>query len=731
MKQKSIIYSVLLIASIFIISLFVWTASAVGNTENKDKNTDNVIENTDSVIEDTDNINESLIEDTDEMIDDTSNSFDDIGDMIDYANNTTEDMNNMNGSKIEDNNTTEDINNMIDDTGKTVDNTENITDGTDNTIDGTDNTIDSTDNIINDVNNSVDETNNLVYETNNSVDEINNSVDETNNSVDETNNSVDETNNSIDETNNTTDGTDNTTNGVNNSVDDPSIPIEDPNIPIEDPNVSIEDPNIPIDNPNNPIEDPNNAGTKSLELTVNEPSTDSVCTNNVLFNFSADDKSDNNLTYTIYINDTERSTGAITEGECKEVEINLDNGYYTWKVEVKDSLGNIDSSETTDLCVGTKEPTVKLISPEDYLVNTGGPLNFSFTADNALNAQYKDKNLTYEVDVDGNPIEGLGSGTMSPGECIQTQDITNLSDGAHDWSVYIEDNAGNNITSDSRTFYVDKKGVRVSLVSPNNEHVSSANPIFKFRVSGGTGLTFNYTLLVDGKEVKRSTCDGSENNTLELGEDTATDYSIKASVSDGEDKAWTVNITDCAGNNYEPAPYHFSLDTADPGRVSNLSVRDALGETQWSNTHDSPGLYVSWNSNAGGDLASTPYDVFISDFEPHSLEGMEKVKSTSDTSSRIEKYGGNPLEYGKDYWVAVIARDKLGNYNKYFVAICGPVQTYEDMNITLDPGWNMKSVPKSLLESNGIQTGSESCCRHRFLQYLLQTTVCWQGGLLS
>ena len=57
MKQKSITYSVLLIFSILIISLFVWTANAVENTENKVKNTDNVIE-------DTNNTNGSTIGDT-------------------------------------------------------------------------------------------------------------------------------------------------------------------------------------------------------------------------------------------------------------------------------------------------------------------------------------------------------------------------------------------------------------------------------------------------------------------------------------------------------------------------------------------------------------------------------------------------------------------------------------------------------------------------------------------
>ncbi len=295
----------------------------------------------------------------------------------------------------------------------------------------------------------------------------------------------------------------------------------------------------------------------------------------MLFNFSADDQFDNNITYTLCINGTEKSTGIIDKNECKEVEVNLEDGYYTWEIKIQDSQGNTGSSGSSDLYVDTEARVVSLISPEDRFIDTQGPLNFSFTADDAFTAQYKDQNLTYEVDLDGEPLDGLGSGTMRPGECIQTQDITNLSEGAHYWSVYVEDQAGNNITSDDRNFYLDKKGLKVSLVSPNNEY-ASANPKFNFRVSGGTGLPFNYKLLIDGKEVK-STCDGSENNTLTVGEDFANDYSIISKVADGKDMTWTVKVTDCAGNSYEPEPYHFSLDTEAPVRVANLSVRMRLG----------------------------------------------------------------------------------------------------------------------------------------------------------
>ena len=433
----------------------------------------------------------------------------------------------------------------------------------------------------------------------------------------------------------------------------------------------------------------------SPELTENEPS-EFVSTNLVLFNFSASDDLDDDITYTLYINGSENSTGVIAKDECKKVEVNLDDGYYTWEVKLKDKAGNIGSNDVHKLYVDTKAPEVALVSPEDGLVNTEGPVNFSFISDD-FTAQYKDLNLTYRVDIGDEDADGLRSGTMRPGEYIQIP-VDSLSEGAYGWSVYIEDEAGNNITSASRNFYVNKEGLKVSLASPNNGD-APANKTFNFRVSGGTGLPFDYKLLINGEEVK-SNCEESENNTLTVGEDFANTYSVNAAVADGKDLMWTVNITDCAGNTYEPQPYHFSLNTVAPARVANLSVKDAPGETNWSYTYDQPRLYVSWNANTEKDLAPTPYEAFISDFEPQSIEDMKKVKSTSDTSLYIEEYGGKPLIYGKDYWVAVISRDNARNYNKCFVAICGPVQTFEDMNVTLDQGWNLKSVPKRLLESN-------------------------------
>ena len=304
-------------------------------------------------------------------------------------------------------------------------------------------------------------------------------------------------------------------------------------------------------------------------------------------NLSDNNLSDNNLSDNNTIDNT-LSDNTLSDNNLSDNNIN-------------DVVGNIGASGISDLYSSTQAPLVTLISPEDCFVDTAGSLNFSFIADDALSAQYKDMNLSYEVDVDGQPVDGQGTGIMHPGEYVEISD-NNLSEGYHSWSVSVTDDAGNNVTSDSRDFYVDTKGLKVSLVSPKSGYTTTNTP-FKFRVSGGTGLPFNYTLLIDGEAVK-STCDGSDNNTLEVGEDFATDFSINAKVSDGEDKIWTVNVTDCAGNSYEPDPYHFSLDTTVPARVANLSATDSIGETKWSYTHDSPRLYVSWDANKEGDLAS-------------------------------------------------------------------------------------------------------------------------------
>ncbi len=376
--------------------------------------------------------------------------------------------------------------------------------------------------------------------------------------------------------------------------------------------------------------------------------------------------------------------------------------------------------------------------------------------------------------------DGTSSGVMESGEYVVKK--LDLDDGVHYWYVSVEDEAGNSVTSEVRKFYVSLDGLTVTLVSPSGGQYVSSNPTFNFNVTGkfmgsdlngtrfeeGAGLPFDVKLLIDGKEVEVKGCDDcddcddcneGENICDECGKDEndcdcpncdekendtncvscaegdcdeccffvgERTYSVTSAVPDGINKNWTVIITDSTSGKTYPANvlFDFSVDSVAPAAVANLNVEDALGKTSWQSTRDYPGLMVSWNASTDTDLASMPYEVYISTSKPGCIEDMQMVntsglethtdgsktpnqqlENSSVTNLCIEALDGEDIVYGKDYWVAVIARDNASNYNSAF-SMCGPVQTYEDMDITLQQGWNLKSVPKRLVESNDCTCAS-------------------------
>ena len=486
-------------------------------------------------------------------------------------------------------------------------------------------------------------------------------------------------------------------------------------------------------------------------IDIVSPTSEFVNKKCVNFNFTAYDayQSGSQLSYTFYLNGIAKSTGVITAGAYKQLEFNLDDGNYTWEIKTRDSQGTTHTSGSRALYVDTKCPSVRLNSPLDCSKQIiDDATAFNFTCEDALAAQYTNLGLTYTLYIDGQVAKRYGSygtnvtGTASSG--VPVTEEVQLADGAHNWSVSVQDGAGNSIKSDVRKFYVDLNGLTVNLVSPDGGYVP-ANPIFNFTVAGnssgegsglpfeignesgvsGSGLPFSYKLLVDGKEVSSSCncgdcdscdCDEGDSSSSDTGNNNCVGcsggkcdgscfvvgkdvYSVKASVADGFNKNWTLVITDSTtGKTYQPTLKYFSVDSKAPAPVANLKVADIPGETSWIELSNSPGLYVSWNASTETDLASKPYDVLISPSKPSSIEDMELVESTSNTSLTIVNCTGKSLVYGKDYWVAVVARDNATNYDKCF-SMCGPVQTYEDMNITLNEGWNLKSVPKSLAAS--------------------------------
>lgn len=461
------------------------------------------------------------------------------------------------------------------------------------------------------------------------------------------------------------------------------------------------------------------------------------------FNFTAYDalgygQTGGEIVYTFLLDGVQVNNGVITSGAYKQLQFDLADGKHTWEVQTKDGMGLEHTTGTRTLYVDTKSPIVTLVSPQDCFKQVIGATQFNFTCEDALAAQYSDLGLAYVLYVDGQVAKRFGNmgdnitGTAQSGVPI-TQSVQ-LDDGAHNWSVSVLDRAGNSVTSEVRKFYVDLNGFTVSSVSPNGIYVSS-NPTFNFTVAGrngkGAGLPFEYKILVDGKEVLASNCGdcgcnggynsgdngesgcscnevkdncvgcsegGCDGSCFVVGNNM---YSVKAAVSDGVNKNWTVIITDSTtGKTYQTPVKTFSVDSVAPAPVEHLVVLDSSGETYWTELNNTPGLNAYWIPSNETDLARDAYEVYISASKPSRIEDMEKVaSSTKDLPllTGIDKCGGKPLVYGKDYWVAVIARDNASNYNQNF-SMVGPVQTYEDMDITLNEGWNLKSVPKSLLD---------------------------------
>jgi len=475
------------------------------------------------------------------------------------------------------------------------------------------------------------------------------------------------------------------------------------------------------------------------KFTIIEPDL-GVNTNCVLFNIKAVDKLSDTIAYAIFINDIEKKTGIVNSNGYVTYEPELADGCYQWRIELEDEAGNICVPEVDfDLYVDTECPSAVIISPEDSCVVSTYPdpvdpldprldpldplfdpffgpdpfLTFSFTAEDDCSEDY-DLELCYQVYINGEPVEEMSGAMFS-------KDLVNINvpsgffeDGAYTWYVEVEDIAGNCFTSEVREFYIDCEGLDVWLNFPADGEFVSACPEFNFSVSGGAGLPFDYQLLIDGEVV--------EEGTFIVGEDEVNCYSVTAEVDEGIDRLWTVCITDCAGTEYQPEPCSFSVDCTAPAAVANLCVIDALSQSDmpWLYTYDEPGLYVSWDNNIEEDLCfdpydpfSTPYVVLISEFEPSCIEDMQLANAVSplesiydengvctlDTDVYIGGCGGEPLVYGQDYWVAVIALDWAGNYDDCF-AVFGPVRTYEDMSIMLDAGWNLKSVPKTLAPFN-------------------------------
>lgn len=427
-----------------------------------------------------------------------------------------------------------------------------------------------------------------------------------------------------------------------------------------------------------------------------------VATSTPTFNFTASDNWESILgwNYDLYIDNTLVNKANYTESKAGENDkytlltlkddAALSDGKYKWKVIVTDAAGNEKKPNNIGFYVDTEVPNLLALNyPEEGALNkTSNTLSFNFTANDSLSYEYGLK-LTYELYVDSiledsGEITGLGA--------PQTVDIF-IADGAHNWTVSIKDNANNELKR-SANFTVDTHGPTVELVKPLSEAECFGNSgDFKFNYSDSdSGLPLNYKLLINGLEWKNGTIYDTKAN---VGKDNVTITVDNLPEGDGVVYNWTVNVTDYAGRSAQPNANKFKIDSKAPEHVTGLVIKD----TQY----ESRNLTVKWNESEAEDLKN--YIVYFS--TSNAIKNVSELPDDVESESIILSKDVNStflnVDYnGLDYYVAVVTRDEVGNYNNT-LEWAEPVKSYEEMALSVEKGWNLVSVPKRLLDPGKVE----------------------------
>ena len=203
-------------------------------------------------------------------------------------------------------------------------------------------------------------------------------------------------------------------------------------------------------------------------------------TSNPQINISLTDNLAQLINYTLYVNGSVGAQGQLSNGTADLVQLTgLGDGIYELILEGEDLAGNTDNSTPTIIYVDTVEPTITLNSPADESIFEVRDVQLNYTVFDNMADQ-----LTCEINVGS---QTFGPFTVDEGE-LQSYLVENLTEGAYDWNVTCTDLAGNQNTSETRTFNVFIPP-EVTLISPANETWSpNSTNTFIYNVSDDTGI---------------------------------------------------------------------------------------------------------------------------------------------------------------------------------------------------------------------------------------------------
>jgi hypothetical protein len=164
----------------------------------------------------------------------------------------------------------------------------------------------------------------------------------------------------------------------------------------------------------------------------------------------------------------------------------LSDGQHNVTVYANDSVGNLNSS-IIYFTVDTTPPNVNIVAPTNTTITDDTPL---------LNATFGEVVNNTWYSVDGGPNSTISTGTTN-----LTVNLTTLSDGLHNVTVYANDSVGN-LNSSIRYFTIDTGAPAITLVSPTNTSTTDTTPLLNatfgevvdtawYSLDGGVNLSFS------------------------------------------------------------------------------------------------------------------------------------------------------------------------------------------------------------------------------------------------
>ncbi len=267
--------------------------------------------------------------------------------------------------------------------------------------------------------------------------------------------------------------------------------------------------------------------------------------------------SENGSQVTVKVDGSAVTTTNVTtcNGTSWAVTINstvLTEASHTFVATYSDAAGNTTNSAGITVSRDVTAPTIAITTPStnSYINSSTDSTTFS------VNGTCSENGRTVTIKVDGSSVTTTG-GACDGTNFTSTIDSTALSAGAHAFTAYITDAAGNATTSSSITVTRDVTAPTIAITTPStNSYINSSTDSTTFSVNGTcseNGRTV--TIKVDGSSVTTTggACDGTNFTST-----------IDSTALSAGAHAFTAYITDAAGNATTSASITVTRDVTAP-----------------------------------------------------------------------------------------------------------------------------------------------------------------------